>query len=209
MDQRHDFPGYLACQSCDSMFDVSRLRDGDTASCSRCGGFLTRYVADQFVQVVAIAIAALVLLALGCSYPFMTLNLNGLESGMTLPQVALSLIAHRMPLLSISVAAFIIVIPAVVLILVIALAGAIALERHFDWLRPVGRLIFTLQSWSMVEVFFLGVLVSLVKISGIAMVEMGFAFWAYAVFSFLFLLAVTGLDRAQCWHQIEQLSQHE
>lgn len=207
--EQHDYPDHLACQSCDCLFDISMLKDGDAASCSRCGGFLTRYVADQFVQVVALAIAALVLLLLGCSYPFMTLNLNGLESAMTLPQVALSLMAHRMPVLSFSVAAFIIVIPALVLTLVIALAGAIALNRHFGWLRRVGRLIFTLQSWSMVEVFFLGVLVSLVKISGMAMVEMGFAFWAYALFSLLFLLAVSGLDRAQCWRQIERLSQHE
>ena len=209
MNQQQDYSGHLACQSCDSLFDVSMLADGDSANCSRCGGFLTRYVADQFQQVVAISLAALVLLVLGCSYPFMMLNFNGLQSAMTLPQVSLSLLSHGMPLLSLCVAAFIIVVPAVVLLLLIALATALASRRHYHWLRWVGRLVFTLQSWSMVEVFFLGVLVSLVKISGLAIVEMGIAFWAYAAFSLLFVLAISGLDRAQCWQQIETLAGHE
>ena len=207
VDLQHPNSDYLACRSCDLMFDVSMLRDGESANCTRCGSFLTRYIANQFEQVSAIALAALVLLGLGCSYPFMLLKFNGLESSMTLPQVALNLINHGMPALSFCVAAFIIVIPAVVLTLVLALTGAIALNRQYRWLRWVGRVIFILKKWSMVEVFFLGVLVSLVKVGSMATVEMGFAFWAYAAFSLLFVLAISGLDRAQCWRRIERLHQ--
>ena len=207
VNPRRSVPDYLACRSCDLIFDVSMLRDGESASCTRCAAFLSRYTANQFEQVAAVALAALVLLGLGCSYPFMLLKFNGLESAMTLPQVSLNLISHGMPVLSFCVAGFIIVIPAVVLLLLLAMTGAIATERHYRWLPWVGRVIFTLKSWSMVEVFFLGVLVSLVKVSRMATVEMGVAFWAYAAFSVLFVLAMSGLDRAQSWRRIEWLSQ--
>ena len=79
-------------------------------------------------------------------------------------------------------------------------------QRPYAFLPQLGRLIFILQNWSMVEVFFIGVLVSLVKIAGMATVVLDISFWAYAAFSILFTLAVSSLDRFQCWRRIEALS---
>ena len=38
-----------------------------------------------------------------------------------------------------------------------------------------------------------------------ATIVMGISFWAYGAFSILFILALSGLDRAQCWGRIEAL----
>jgi len=125
---------------------------------------------------------------------------------MTLPETALKLWDYGMPGLALLVAAFIIIIPALMLLLILALVTALLLEKNYRWLRFAGRLIYTLESWSMVEVFFIGVLVSLVKIAKMATIVMGISFWAYGAFSILFILALSNLDRAQCWHRIELLS---
>jgi len=197
----------LACPSCDLMFNVAELKDGETASCSRCGHFLTKYRADQFERVLAFASSALILLILACSYPFMSFKASGLESMMTLPQTASNLWNYGMPFLSFLVGAFIIFVPALIICLILLLVVALVSGRSYHWLRPVARLIYTLQTWSMAEVFFIGVLVSLVKIGHMATVVMGVSFWAYAAFSLFFTLTVSGLDRAQCWNRIEALSQ--
>lgn len=199
--------GCIACPSCDLMFDVAELEDGETASCSRCGHFLTKYRADEFERVLAFASSALILLILACSYPFMSFKASGLESMMTLPQTASNLWNYGMPFLSFLVAAFIIFVPALIICLILILMVALVSGRSYHWLRTAGRLIYTLQTWSMAEVFFIGVLVSLVKIGHMATVVMGVSFWAYAAFSLFFMLTVSGLDRAQCWNRIEALSQ--
>ena len=196
----------LACPSCDLVFDVSGLADGETARCSRCGHFLTRYRADELSRVMAYTVSALILLALACSFPFMEFKASGLESMTTLPQTAIQLWRNGMPDLAFLVAAFIILIPAAVLILNVVLVGALMTQRPYAFLPQLGRLIFTLQNWSMVEVFFIGVLVSLVKIAGMATVVLDISFWAYAAFSIVFTLAVSSLDRFQCWNRIEALS---
>lgn len=205
MDNVSHEPVCIACPSCDLMFDVSSLGDGETARCSRCQHFLTTYRKDELSRVMAYAISALILLILACNYPFLQLESGGLQSMMTLPETASRLWDYKMPGLSLIVAAFIIFIPAFILILVLVLVGALMMERHYDWLRSIAWLIFTLQIWSMVDVFFVGVLVSLVKVGGMASMSMGISFWAYAVFSVLFIPAVYGLDRAQCWNRIEAL----
>lgn len=206
MDNTSQEPVCLACPSCDLMFDVSSLCDGETARCSRCQHFLTTYRADELSRVMAYTISALILLVLACSYPFLQLESGGLQSMMTLPETASKLWDYEMPGLALIVAAFIIFLPAFILILILVLVSALIMEWRYSWLRPVGWLIFTLQVWSMVDVFFMGVLVSLVKVAGMASMSMGVSFWAYAVFSILFIMSTYGLDRAQCWRRIEVLS---
>tara|TARA_R110000822_G_scaffold159476_31_gene299673 strand:- start:3142 stop:3777 length:636 start_codon:yes stop_codon:yes gene_type:complete len=197
----------LACTSCDLIFDISSLVDGESARCTRCGQFLTIYRADELSRVMAFTISALILLILACSFPFLQLESSGLQSMMTLPETASKLWFYNMQGLAFIVAAFIIFIPAFILILILVLVGALMMEKHHRWLRSIGRLIYTLQTWSMVDVFFMGVLVSLVKVGGMASMSMGASFWAYAAFSILFVLSVYSLDRAQCWRRIEALSQ--
>lgn len=195
----------IACPSCDLVFDISKLNDGESARCTRCGHFLTVYREGVLHRVMAFTSSALILMALACSFPFMTFKASGLESVMTLPETALKLWIYDMPGLSLLVAAFILIIPTLMLLLILFLVGALLLNRNYSWLPRVGRLVYTLESWSMVEVFFIGVLVSLVKIAKMATIVMGISFWAYGAFSILFILALSGLDRAQCWGRIEAL----
>ncbi len=196
----------LACPSCDLMFDVSQLKPGEVARCSRCRHFLTRYLSNELERVTALAIAALVFLIMACSFPFLAFNANGLESAMTLPETVLKLWSYDRYALAALVSAFIITIPAILLSLILLITVSLLLNRHSTWLPHLGRLIYILQEWSMVEVFFIGVLVSLVKISKMATVVIGMSFWAYAVFALLFVLAISSLDRVQCWRRIEALN---
>ncbi len=146
------------------------------------------------------------MLAVACAFPFMKFSRAGLENTMTLPQTVLELWVNNMPWLAVLVAGFIIVIPAVVMVMVLVMAQALVREAHPPWLRPLGSIVFHLQSWSMVEVFFIGVLVSLVKIAKMATIVLGISFWAYAAFAVLFTAALTHLDKFQSWQKIEALS---
>ena len=124
---------------------------------------------------------------------------------MTLPETALKLWDYKMYLLAFLVGIFIIIFPALLLISVISLTVSLILKQHHGWHCTVARTLFTVQNWCMVEVFFIAVLVSLVKIAKMATIVMGLSFWAYAVFSVLFVLSISRLDRFQYWSRIEAL----
>jgi paraquat-inducible protein A len=197
--------GTIACHGCDLLVDVSELADGATADCPRCGGFLTRFRSDAYQRVTASAIAGIICLLLANSFPFLSFAASGLESVMTLRSTPMSLWENGMPEVAVLVAGFIIFIPAVVLVLLILIAMPLSRRVHRWWLRPATHLFFEMQGWAMVEVFIIGVIVSLVKIAAMATVVLGISFWAYAAFSILFTFAVASLDRYQCWQLIEEL----
>ena len=111
-----------------------------------------------------------------------------------------------MPLVALMVTAFIIAIPAAILSLIIVLTLTLRRGRYHPWLVTAARTVFLARNWAMVEVFIIGVIVSLVKIASMATVTLGLSFWAYAAFSVCFTLTISHLDRYQCWQRIETLA---
>jgi len=199
----------IACHGCDLLVDVGGLENESRAYCPRCGHFLTRYQHDAMSRVLAYTVAAIILLALANSFPFLSFSSAGLESVMTLPSAPGSLIRYGMPALGVLVAAFIIIIPSLILLLVALVSAPLMFGLRAPWLRIAARGLFMLQNWSMVEVFIIAVIVSLVKIASLATVILGISFWAYAAFSICFTLALVTLDRYQCWEMIEALEAPE
>jgi paraquat-inducible protein A len=195
----------IACHSCDLLVHVGTLRHGESASCPRCGCFLTRYRADAYLRIVAFASAGLIFLVLANMYSFLSFSSSGIESVITLRETPGALWANDMPGIALLVAAFIILIPAAILILLVALCIPLNQGLYHAWLRPIAKSVFLAQTWSMVEVFIIGVIVALVKIAAMATVVVGTSFWAYAAFAICFTGAVANLDRYQCWQRIEAL----
>lgn len=200
-------PELIACPACDLLVDLEDLEEGQRARCPRCDHFLTESKPDGLSRVLAYTLSAVIFLVVANSFPFLSFKASGLENAMTLPQSALEIYRYGMPGLAVLVAAFIILVPAVILGLLLMLCIPLYLGRYASWLVTTGRLIFMLQSWSMVEVFLIGVIVSLVKIAAMATVVLGISFWAYAAFTIGLTLALSNLDRYQCWHLIERLSE--
>jgi paraquat-inducible protein A len=195
----------IACHGCDLLVDVGDLQHGTRAYCPRCGHFLTRYQRDAMSRVLAYTLASIILMVLASSYPFLSFGSSGIESVMTLREAPGSLWQYGMPWLAIMVAAFIILIPAFILLLMLAVSLPLLLGWNAPWLRASAKLLFELETWSMVEVFIIGVIVSLVKIAAMAAVVLGISFWAYVAFSICFTLSMVTLDRYQCWEMIEAL----
>jgi paraquat-inducible protein A len=193
----------IACLHCDLLLPAPVLEEGERAYCPRCGGHLTSRPRDGLQRSFAFAASGVVFLMIALFYPFLTMKVGGFENVMTLPQASLELYRHGMVALSLVVFSAILLIPSVLLALVLALVGQLLRGGPAPWLAPAARLIFGLGTWSMVEVFVIGVIVSLVKLASLATVVLGVSFWAYAAFSICLTAALTSLDRAFIWDEIE------
>jgi paraquat-inducible protein A len=192
-----------ACIECDLMVRVGELRGGQRAACPRCGNLLTAPAADGLTRTLAFALAACVLLVLANAFPFLALKAKGLEQVMTLPRTAVELYSDGYATLAVLVLGPIVAIPALMLATLVALLLPVRRSRSAPWLVPAGRFLFLLGPWSMVEVFVIGVLVSLVKIGAMATVVLGISFWAYVGFAVCFTASLSSLDRFEMWREIE------
>ncbi len=197
----------IACQGCDLLVDVGELQAPAQAHCPRCGHFLTRALNDGHMRALLYGISAAIFLTVANTFPFLTLEAQGLASSMTLPRTALELYVYGMPFLSALVGIFIILLPAVLVFLLIAVCLPLVRQRSAPWLKDCAHLFYLTQNWAMVEVFIIGVVVSLVKLANMADVTLGLSFWAYVGFSLCFTAGLSCLDRFQTWQAIERLQQ--
>lgn len=66
------------------------------------------------------------------------------------------------------------------------------------------RLAVAVQPWSMAEIFIVGTAVALVKVSGLASISFGPAFWALAALIVVTVLKNLALSEAAIWEAIER-----
>ena len=197
-------PERIACLDCDLLVSISDLDEGERAHCPRCGFLIAARTRDGLRRPLAFALASAMLLAVTNAFPFLALESQGLENVMTLPGTAVELFRDGYAALAVLVGGVTVVIPGVMIFVLVGLLTTLVRGQSRPWLVGAGRLVFGLSSWSMVEVFLIGVIVSLVKISHMASVVLGVAFWAYVGFAVCFTAALSSLDRREVWDEIER-----
>jgi paraquat-inducible protein A len=75
-------------------------------------------------------------------------------------------------------------------------------DLHSKALRSLGRLLCRIKPWLMVDVFLIGVLISLVKLMGMADIKMGLSFWAFVGYTLLLIKMISSLDRMWLWQRL-------
>ncbi|WP_413701759.1 PqiA/YebS family transporter subunit [Psychromonas sp. KJ10-10] len=68
-------------------------------------------------------------------------------------------------------------------------------------IKSLCKLLFFVEPWLMVDVFLLGVLVSLIKIASLADITLGYSFYAYCIYTVLVVKCVSLVDKSWLWDQ--------
>lgn len=196
----------IACHCCDLIQEVTELQPGFKAHCSRCGHLLTAKTEHALDKAAAFAASALLFLLLSLPFPFMAFQSQGREQEISLLQSAYDLFDLGFPFLALILSLFILLIPALMLSAYLAVLLPLKTGRCYPWMYTITRGLFTLHPWGMAEVFLIGVLVSLVKIAGMADLVIGMSFWAYVLFSICLTATITSMDKLQLWHTLDSYS---
>ena len=194
---------YAACEFCDTLHEAGPLDEGAAARCIRCGTVLYQNRVASLTRASACSLAALILMTLAHVFPFLIMDAATLRKSLTLIGAADALLDKGAPILGISIVLFTIVAPTM-------LAGGmlyVSLPLMFGRLLPgsftIAKWMHLSEPWNMVEVFLLGVLVSLLKLAQVADVTFGIGFWSFAGVMMSMAFAVAGIDREELWDRME------
>lgn len=193
--------GLVVCEGCDAVYRRPALRPRELAHCPRCGTELARHPGLQQRRLLPLAVASLILFAIANFFPIVEIEVRGLHSQTTLAGAVLALAGEGMSMVALLVLATTLAFPLVQLCVLCYLL--VPLTSRAGGLRPPGfavlvGLLQALRPWGMVEVFLLGVLVAIVKLSGMAGVVAGPALWAFVGLTVL-LTVVVSFDPRGFW----------
>ncbi len=193
----------IACHECDLLHQVRPIPDGAIANCIRCGAVLYRQRPDSLDRTLALTIAGLILFAVANTFPFLAFNIKGQETHTTLITGVLDLWSQGKETLAMVVLLTAIVFPGAQLFSLLYVLAPLKLNRIPPHLALVFRFVHSLQPWGMMEVFLLGILVSVVKLAGMGKIIPGLALWSFALLIVVLAAAAANLDPRVVWERVE------
>lgn len=191
----------IICEYCDSVYQRPELTRHETAYCQRCGGILCREPWLSLDQLFALSVAAGVLLLLVCFSPILFVHSQGQVSSATLLEAVMALLNGPMTIMAITSALALVVVPATQVFLLIWLLAFARLGQQAPGFLVGMRALEVLRPWSMLEVFLLGALVSVVKLTGRIDAAPALGLFALAALSLL-MIGVAGRDVRMLWDQV-------
>lgn len=197
-------PRWVACPDCDLLHYLDEVPLGSTARCGRCKGVLRKRRPRSIERTLALALGAAVLFVVANTFPFLSFDMSGLETHTTLITGVKDLWQQGKPELAGLVLLTIFLAPLVQ----IAILLYVLLPLHRDrvpWkMVSAFRFLRRVEPWSMMEVFMIGILVSIVKLMDMARIEPGLALWAFVLLFMMITGAVASLDPHAVWERAEE-----
>lgn len=177
----------LACPGCDLLHHRRTLATGELARCVRCSDVIQTAKPNTVDRSLAAVLASITLLLISLTLPFLSLSRAGISSNISVLDAVAALWDSHMRWLGLMTLAFIVLLPLGRLLLLGWVLWRIHFRRRIrESMRTAFRWSIRMEPWAMADIFMVGVVVSLVKISTLANLHMGLAFW-----SLLLLIALT------------------
>lgn len=193
----------IACPICDTMYQVDDEIAVRDTRCIRCGHRLTFGRSGAIVRVVGLAMTSAILMGLAMFLPFLNLSSGGRTVSASLVEVVGGFADGLMVPLAFAVLGFILVLPLTRFVLLIFALGPVALERPaYPGAALALRWAILLKPWAMAEIFMIGVAVALVKLSGLATIGMGSAFWVLSAVVLITAYQETFMCRHTLWTEL-------
>lgn len=193
------------------LFHRDEIPPGARADCSRCGCELYRDIPDSLNRSLALYLSTLVFMMIANFYPFITMQTAGIEAMNQVYSGGLALYDFGMAELGLVVFLTSILFP------LMCVSGMIylLLPAKFGQLPPyygaVYRIVKMFEPWSLLSVFMLGTLISIVKLQSLAAVIPGLGMVGFVLMLVSYSAARANFDPEVLWRlcHIKQIESDE
>ncbi|WP_295384231.1 paraquat-inducible protein A [uncultured Thiodictyon sp.] len=190
------------CPDCGLLQRNPELPPGGASACVRCARVLHRHRPDSLNRTLALTVAALTLFVIANTWPFLSFAMQEQETQTTLVSGILNLYEQGKWEIAVVVAFTSVLAPGLQLALLLVVLIPLSRGRMPSWLPTLFRHVRTLAPWGMTDVFMLGVLVSVVKLSEMATIVPGVSLFAFAALILVLAAAQAALDPDLVWSRV-------
>ncbi len=194
------------CTECNLTIKLPVVAEREKALCPRCGYLLTVNHPFALERILAFATSALMFLILALSFDFVAINYQGQTYSIALLDTYFLLTEQHYFIIALVVMLTVIVLPVLVISALFYLIFNIKAEHYPLKGELVAKCLFALLPWSMAEIFLIGVLVSLIKISTMTQVHINLSFYAYVFFAISYIAAISFVDKRQLHLKLQALA---
>ena len=190
---------FVICHKCFTLNKEIPIKDGSKAYCSECKAILYRYDSKLIDHGLALSITGLIFFVLANLFPLIQIDLLGSEQYITIPKTIISLFENGFYIVGLICIFLIFIFPLMIFIINMVLFLLLKLERGEKTTKELLVLLSHITPWSMADIFFISILVALVKLIAFGQIHIGIAFWALMVFVLIDIYITKNIHLSEIW----------
>ena len=190
---------FTICHKCYTLNEELPITDGSTACCSECGNILYRYDSKLITHALALSITGLIFFILANMFPLLQMDILGSEQFITIPKTIFSLFDNGFYIVGLLCAFLIFLFPLMIFVINILLFTLLKIRRGKQLTKELLILLSHVTPWSMADIFFISILVALVKLIAFGQMHIGIAFWALMIFVLIDIYITKSIRLSEIW----------
>ncbi|SFI80765.1 paraquat-inducible protein A [Nitrosomonas sp. Nm34] len=192
----------MACHECDLLLRVDHSFAEGVMKCPRCAAVLLKHKRHSLDLTLAYTITGLILFVISNAFPIIDFQFERQSTETILLSGVWELLDQDMYLLAGLVFVTTILAPFTQLVTLLYVFLPLKFNRIAPYTSEVFRFASALRSWSMMEVFMLGILVSTVKLASMGTIVPGIALWSFGILIFVLAATTSSLDPDLVWEKL-------
>jgi len=199
IENEDELDNYTICHKCFTLNKEIPIKDGSKAYCSECRSVLYRYDSKLIDHGLALSITGLIFFVLANLFPLIQIDLLGSEQFITIPKTIFSLFDNGFYIVGLICIFLIFIFPLMIFIINMILFMLLKMERGEKTTKELLVLLSHITPWSMADIFFISILVALVKLIAFGQIHIGIAFWALMIFVLLDIYITKNIHLSEIW----------
>ncbi|UYZ85064.1 paraquat-inducible protein A [Entomomonas sp. E2T0] len=196
----------IACPECDLLMACDHLQDDERITCSRCGAKLKIYRRNMATRALSLVLTALILFIPASFVPILKINILGQSQQASVWDSVLGLYHSGMVAISVLVLMCGFAIPLCKLLCQLYVLLAIYTNRGKVLAITFFKTYQQLKEWGMLEIYLLGILVSIVKLHGMAELHIGIGLACFIMLLFVQVWLEIVMNQPQTWVLLEGMN---
>ena len=198
----------MACPDCDLLLKDTKEREGVApgrkSSCPRCGSVLYSPRKNSVERTLALSLTGLILFFPAMLLPVMTLDAMGLEMATNLVHGISVLFGSGFHAVAILVLLTGVAVPFIKLLVLFVVSLSIQFKSTSTLPILFFRLYQFLDEWGMLEIYMLGILVSIVKLKDLARLSYGMGLFCFTALLIITVCTAISLDEHRYWSLLDK-----
>jgi paraquat-inducible protein A len=190
---------FVICHQCFTLNEEIPIKDGSKACCSECGGVLYRYDSKLIDHGLALSLTGFIFFILANLFPLIQIDILGSEQFITIPKTIISLFENGFYIVGLICTFLIFIFPLMIFVINMLLFMLLKIGRGEKLTKELLVLLSHITPWSMADIFFISILVALVKLVAFGQIHIGIAFWALMIFVLIDIYITKSIHLSEIW----------
>lgn len=205
MIKEDDLDKLIICKKCHTLHEKVPIAENEKAFCSECNVLLYHNNPHMLDRMLALVITASISLFIAFQFTIVSINIQGLEQSLTLTSLFMVLAEQKQYIIGIMFLFLIVIFPITIIFSTLLLLFFMKIEKAGYLTQRLLILLAHLRPWNMMDIFFISLLVAMVKLFDVANIELGVAFLAFILSLILDIFTSKSLSFYQLWEMHHEI----